>query len=1312
MASKRTAASRQAISPFRRVWDKALCRYLAERVNTRTRGRAFEYTSRASIRQARVEGEDLVTSLIQGSDVEPYVTEMTVTPQGDLGTLCSCPVEIDCKHATALALLLAFEGYRRGDADCRQAAEFFPASWLKDAPPDPDLIVGIDTLFRAGDSEPKKSHAGTGEKPKTKTRKKPKPEGLPWWRQFLEAPDRVTRIGILRKAVQDRARSSSWATEAIVGRLSAFENPLDVLRQFDPVIEAQKSYYYLRDLQPRDPELQAFLQSDEFRELAREMERRVAEERLMDWLNEPAAGEPLRPEVMLSQLRVEWVTRPLQAGISGLLFRVLIQKQRGGFTARKAQSLITVAHEVRNRFRAFEPVQQRFISWVADRPEVYHSRYGSHSDEPGYDPTLFPLPDVFAWIAMWGDAQLVRWEDGGPVKLVPARAVLTLAPNETGQVRWVVRAAPFGDLPGEEVELAKATLLVEMESWTRPRGSTPRIFLRQGDTFRLVETYGMPLDVLAAARILNEVPVKRIAESPAGIRLARRLSLTDSSASAFMEEVPVEPVVEFRMEDGVVSMAAWARAQADGRRFVRRAPGQWEPVPDGEAPQAGAGEGEQEPLQVMPELPPPGGKTVADGEGGAVGGESAAGEAAPEAEAQPPAPSPAAVLARLPRRSDVEPVEQWLESLLPSDVIPSAVPGPMPRMTWKLTPSAHVRLLEVWPVRPTRVTYLGDKEFRDLVEIRKVPRFSISVEPSGIDWLKVSIDVEQELESLSFNEVAAMLASSQSDLVVLKGGRVFRRSELEEWRDQVESLSALGISGEAGEQRLHALHLAGAPAGTLESLGRVSPDLHRLADSARALLASFKGVPEAPVAPETAAFLRPYQRTGADFLTWACQTFGGAVLADDMGLGKTLQVLAALTALRAAGEEALPALVICPASVAHNWQREAARFAPALRVAVLESGKERQELLGRLGDFDLVVINYALVRRDIKALARQSWMAVVVDEAQAIKNPQAEISRAVKVLDARHRIALTGTPIENRILDLWSIVDFALPGYLGRLDPAQAASADPATAARFYVLLRARLRPVLLRRVKAEVAPELPERIEARIDCVMETKQQKVYLAELKRARLMLQGTGGEVKGRHRIQILAALTRLRQICCAPALVGYSEAPSAKVEQLLELLGPILESGHKVLVFSQFVRMLERLRTRLKAEGIPTHMLTGQSTRRSEIVDAFEHDPTPSVFLISLKAGGTGLNLTSASHVILFDPWWNPAVEAQAIDRTHRIGQDKTVLACRLVTEQTIEERILELQERKRALVKNVLEEETFNRTLTREDFEFLLGTEE
>ncbi|MDQ1257615.1 MAG: hypothetical protein QG656_2221, partial [Candidatus Hydrogenedentes bacterium] len=662
-----------------------------------------------------------------------------------------------------------------------------------------------------------------------------------------------------------------------------------------------------------------------------------------------------------------------------------------------------------------------------------------------------------------------------------------------------------------------------------------------------------------------------------------------------------------------------------------------------------------------------------------------------------------------PRREDIAPVDEWLSRAVPESVSYITVPDSPPVLEWTFRGQDLIAFIRLWSGRPRNAKYFGNKSFQDFLKPRQVPSFTLKVEPSGVNWLDVSVEMEHELDAISTRDILAALDASEDELLLLPGGRLYERGDLEGYRKRLESLQTLGLDLTPGVQRVHAMQLVADAGGALERLSDDVQAFQDFARQARELLDSFKGVPAAKIPEPTVSALRPYQRLGADFLVWAAETFGGAVLADDMGLGKTITLLAALSALRKKRRKRLPSLVVCPASVAHNWKREADRFAPGLKTIVIERGAERKELLNHLNEYDLVIKNYALTRRDADVLGEQEWLAICVDEAQAIKNPKSQIALTVKGLHSQYRFALTGTPIENRLSDLWSIVDFVTPGYLGSLDSFDQRSKGKSVEFA-YRMLRARLRPVLMRRLKSEVAPELPPRIEERRDCEMTTGQRKAYLAEVKKARLLLDSASDDrVTGKYRIMILAALTRLRQICCDPPLVGLTETGSGKVDALFELVTPLLEAGHKVLLFSQFVRMIRRIETMLGKRDIPFRVLTGETQHRQELVDEFERDETPGVFLISLKAGGQGLNLVSASHVILFDPWWNPAVEAQAIDRTHRIGQDKTVIAFRLVTLGTVEERIIELQERKRSMIKNVLEEGAFNRSLNREDFEFIQG---
>jgi SNF2 family DNA or RNA helicase len=342
------------------------------------------------------------------------------------------------------------------------------------------------------------------------------------------------------------------------------------------------------------------------------------------------------------------------------------------------------------------------------------------------------------------------------------------------------------------------------------------------------------------------------------------------------------------------------------------------------------------------------------------------------------------------------------------------------------------------------------------------------------------------------------------------------------------------------------------------------------------------------------------------------------------------------------------------------------------------------------------------------ASAKIDWLAVILDEAQYIKNPDSQTAQAARALRAAHRLALSGTPIENRLLDLWSLMAFSMPGILGnrtefrkRFDQTN----DPFARRR----LSARVRPFLLRRTKGQVAADLPDKIEEDIICEMEGLQRDLYRAELKRARQLLLKVQTQAElNEFRFNFLSSLLRLRQISCHPALISdETKAESAKLNALLELLEPLMEEGYKVLVFSQFVEMLQLIQQRIAAENWHSFYLDGSSDNRGELVDSFQKHEGPAVFLISLKAGGFGLNLTAASYVILFDPWWNPAVENQAIDRTHRIGQTQKVIAYRLLTKNSIEQKIRELQKVKSTLADNVLGDESFASALTMDDLRFL-----
>lgn len=447
------------------------------------------------------------------------------------------------------------------------------------------------------------------------------------------------------------------------------------------------------------------------------------------------------------------------------------------------------------------------------------------------------------------------------------------------------------------------------------------------------------------------------------------------------------------------------------------------------------------------------------------------------------------------------------------------------------------------------------------------------------------------------------------------------------------------------------------------------------------------------------SILRPYQKDGIAWLRFLESNRLGGILADEMGLGKTLQTLTWLALERFHPEHRdKPALVVCPTSLVDNWVHEAQHFTPELKVIAM-SGAQRHEKFERISDYNLVVTSYALIRRDVEEYRKTFFSAIILDEAQNIKNRATQNATAVKLLSGGSRFVLTGTPMENSVADLWSIMDFLMPGYLGHYDEFRASYEIPlsvpgdALYETTQVKLRRKLHPFLLRRKKNDVAKDLPPKIVKVSWCNISSEQQVVYDKVMEASRREIRGRV-EQDGyeKSRMVILTALLRLRQVCCHLELLGDknplpdAESPSAKLEQFFEIYDEAANSGHRILVFSQFVSMLKILRRELEKRNIRHCYLDGASKDRLESVHKFNTDTSIPVFLISLKAGGTGLNLTGADTVVHFDPWWNPAVEDQATDRAHRIGQKKTVLSLKMITENTIEEKVLDMQRRKRAII--------------------------
>jgi SNF2 family DNA or RNA helicase len=484
-------------------------------------------------------------------------------------------------------------------------------------------------------------------------------------------------------------------------------------------------------------------------------------------------------------------------------------------------------------------------------------------------------------------------------------------------------------------------------------------------------------------------------------------------------------------------------------------------------------------------------------------------------------------------------------------------------------------------------------------------------------------------------------------------------------------------------------------------------------------VARFRGLAEIPEIDVPAGFtatLRPYQQQGVNWLQHLRANDLGGFLADDMGLGKTAQTIAHIVIEEGSGRLDRPALVVVPTSLVSNWTAELARFAPHLRVVVLH-GLERHERRQDLAGVHVVITTYTVLTRDIEEMAALAWHLVVLDEAQAIKSATAKATHAVCRLDTRHRLCLSGTPIENNLGELWSQFAFLMPGLLGHRKTFTKRFRTPIERDNDPVRRRQlalRIRPFILRRTKAAVATELPPKHTILRRITLAPEQRELY--ETIRATLhekVTQEIAAHSLGRSQIVVLDALLKLRQVCCDPRLVKLPSArlttASSKLDDLLEMVGEMIAEGRRVLLFSQFTSMLDLMKPPLAAAGIPFVELRGDTRDRAEPVRSFEAGEVP-LFLISLKAGGRGLNLVAADTVIHYDPWWNPAVEDQASDRAHRIGQTKSVFVYKLIAADTVEERILELQERKAALASVAFSEEgAALPVMEAEDIEFLFG---
>ncbi|HEX3019303.1 MAG TPA: DEAD/DEAH box helicase [Chitinispirillaceae bacterium] len=622
------------------------------------------------------------------------------------------------------------------------------------------------------------------------------------------------------------------------------------------------------------------------------------------------------------------------------------------------------------------------------------------------------------------------------------------------------------------------------------------------------------------------------------------------------------------------------------------------------------------------------------------------------------------------------------------------------------------------PIISSLINHGWRVEGKDL-QFKKPGNFSISVN-SGIDWFEVNGTCDYDGETVSIPEILEALRKKK-EFIELSGGKLGILPT--EWLSKYGRLASMGetedetIRFKKSQTLLVDLLLADQPAVNCDEIFK----------SIRTSLHNFTGITPENESEKFCGQLRNYQREGMGWLAFLNQFGFGGCLADDMGLGKTIQVLAFLQKQSITSPASLkkpnsskkrsepvkvPSLVVTPRSLIYNWFNEASKFTPDLKVLDY-SHSQRATTKVDFSEYDLILATYGTLIRDIESLSNFHFNYVILDEAQAIKNANTVASKAVRLLNGNNRLALSGTPVENHLSDLWSIFEFLNPGILGTASVFKGAKKDNSPDEIECELLRKVLRPFILRRTKSQVAVDLPVKSEELIICEMEPLQRKQYdqLKEYYKSSLQKKIKQSGLN-RSKIHILEALLRLRQSACHPGLIdnNLSCITSAKLDTLIAQLTELKEEGHKSLVFSQFTSMLAIIRDKLDESRIKYEYLDGSTRNRQEVVDRFQNEPDCNTFLISLKAGGVGLNLTAAEYVFIFDPWWNPAAEMQAIDRTHRIGQTKPVFAYKLICKDTVEEKIIELQKSKRFLAESVITtDESVLSSITSEELELLLS---
>lgn len=620
-------------------------------------------------------------------------------------------------------------------------------------------------------------------------------------------------------------------------------------------------------------------------------------------------------------------------------------------------------------------------------------------------------------------------------------------------------------------------------------------------------------------------------------------------------------------------------------------------------------------------------------------------------------------------------------------------------------------LLDYYPMLVEAYRVFGEKNLTRYKVRNSKPEIVAEVESDEENkWFKLDLTVEYDEQRVPIDKIWKAWTQGKR-YVQLKDGSY--TSLPESWLNRLgHKLKNLGFDPEKPPQQTFKQFEAPVLDKLLEDIPNTRTDEFFV--ELREKIHNFREIRKVEQPKSLNATLRPYQVEGLSYLNFLRDYGFGGILADEMGLGKTIQTLSFILSVSESGSE-LPNLIIVPTSVLPNWEREAQKFVPQLKRLTIY-GTKREDLFSKIKDSDLVITTYALLRRDLDELLKYKYSSVILDEAQNIKNPNTITARSVRKLEADTKLCLSGTPIENNLFELWSLFEFLMPGFLGSQHSFQRGIVKPIKDGDEETLdyLRSRVKPFILRRTKNMVARDLPPKIETTHYCELIDEQRELYNALAKKLKdQVLKDVDEKGLAKSQMSILDALLKLRQICCHPRLLKLdmpgvdTNLPSGKFDAFKDLIREIIEGGHKVLVFSQFVQMLHVIRSWLQIKEIPFCYLDGASKDRFDQVDRFNENEDIPIFLISLKAGGTGLNLTSADYVIHYDPWWNPAVENQATDRTHRIGQKRQVFAYKMICQNTVEEKILKLQEAKKDVAEAVIPGQAALKSLTRDDLEML-----